>query len=45
MPIIEYWKSDTLTGFPNYSVGNQGPEDTEVLVARDSHTSIVMLKT
>jgi glucose-6-phosphate 1-dehydrogenase len=42
MPIIESWESNTTTGFPNYSVGTQGPEDAEALIARDGHTWIVM---
>jgi len=42
MPIIESWESNTVTGFPNYSVGTQGPEDAEALIARDGHTWIVM---
>jgi glucose-6-phosphate 1-dehydrogenase len=42
MPIIESWESNTTTGFPNYSIGTQGPEDAEALIARDGHTWIVM---
>jgi Glucose-6-phosphate 1-dehydrogenase len=42
MPIIESWESNTTTGFPNYSVGTQGPEDAEALIARDGHHWIVM---
>jgi glucose-6-phosphate 1-dehydrogenase len=42
MPVIESWESNTATGFPNYSVGTQGPEDAEALIARDGHTWIVM---
>ena len=42
MPIIESWESNNSTGFPNYSVGSQGPEDAEALIARDGRTWIVM---
>ena len=42
MPIIEAWEANTATGFPNYSVGMQGPADAEALIARDSHNWIVM---
>jgi glucose-6-phosphate 1-dehydrogenase len=42
MPIIESWEANSTTGFPNYSVGTQGPEDAEALIARDGHNWIVM---
>ena len=42
MPIIESWESNTATGFPNYTVGTQGPEDAEALIVRDGHTWNVM---
>src|SRR5450759_745851 len=42
MPIIEAWDADTTTGFPNYPVGTQGPEDAEALIARDGHNWILM---
>jgi glucose-6-phosphate 1-dehydrogenase len=42
MPIIETWEGNTSTGFPNYAVGTQGPEDAEALIARDGHHWIVM---
>jgi glucose-6-phosphate 1-dehydrogenase len=42
MPIIETWESNTATGFPNYPVSTQGPEDAEALIARDGRTWIVM---
>jgi glucose-6-phosphate 1-dehydrogenase len=42
MPIIETWEGNSNTGFPNYAVGTQGPEDAEALIARDGHHWIVM---
>ena len=40
MPIIEVWEANTSPDFPNYTVGMQGPEDAEALIARDSHNWI-----
>lgn len=40
MPIIEVWQANTTPGFPNYTVGMQGPEGAEALIARDSHNWI-----
>jgi glucose-6-phosphate 1-dehydrogenase len=42
MPVIESWEANNTTGFPNYGVGTQGPEDAEALIARDGHNWIVM---
>ena len=42
MPIIDAWETNTAAGFPNYSVGMQGPADAEALIARDGHNWIVM---
>lgn len=42
MPIIDVWEANTNPGFPNYSVGMQGPEDAEALIARDSHNWVTM---
>jgi glucose-6-phosphate 1-dehydrogenase len=41
MPVIETWEANTSTGFPNYAVATQGPEDAETLIARDGHHWIV----
>ena len=42
MPILEVWEANTTPGFPNYTVGMQGPEDAEALIARDSHNWTLM---
>jgi glucose-6-phosphate 1-dehydrogenase len=42
MPVIESWELNTTTSFPNYTVGTQGPEDAEALIAKDGHSWIVM---
>ncbi|HLN73751.1 MAG TPA: glucose-6-phosphate dehydrogenase [Prolixibacteraceae bacterium] len=41
MPIIEVWEANTTPGFPNYTVGMQGPEGAEALIAKDSHNWIL----
>jgi hypothetical protein len=40
--VREFTEAVTATGFPNYSVGTQGPADAEALIARDGHNWIVM---
>jgi len=42
MPIIDAWEANTTPDFPNYSVGTQGPEDAEALIARDGHNWVTM---
>ncbi|HAH22956.1 MAG TPA: glucose-6-phosphate dehydrogenase [Prolixibacteraceae bacterium] len=41
MPIIDVWAANTTPGFPNYTVGMQGPEGAEALIAKDSHNWIL----
>jgi glucose-6-phosphate 1-dehydrogenase len=35
MPVLEAWKDNSATDFPNYAAGSWGPESAELLVARD----------
>jgi glucose-6-phosphate 1-dehydrogenase len=42
MPIINAWKTNITSHFPNYPAGMEGPEDTETLIAKDSNNWIVM---
>lgn len=35
MPILDFWKEHSCTGFPNYAAGSWGPEEAEGLIARD----------
>jgi glucose-6-phosphate 1-dehydrogenase len=37
-PIQENWESKAPVDFPNYKPGSWGPEDAEVLVAKDGHS-------
>lgn len=38
MPIVEAWQEVEPVDFPNYDAGSWGPENAEVLVARDGRT-------
>jgi glucose-6-phosphate 1-dehydrogenase len=38
MPVLEAWESMPPPDFPNYAAGTWGPEDAEVLIARDGRT-------
>src|SRR6185295_11965858 len=40
MPVINSWETNPSVSFPNYGAGSQGPEDAEVLIARDGHNWI-----
>lgn len=35
MPILDYWKKNTVSDFPNYSADSWGPENAEALIAKD----------
>ncbi|HXN07491.1 MAG TPA: glucose-6-phosphate dehydrogenase [Nitrospiria bacterium] len=35
MPVLDAWKENPATEFPNYTPGSWGPESAEMLVARD----------
>ena len=41
MPVINSWDTNPSVNFPNYEAGGQGPEDAEVLLAKDGHNWIV----
>jgi glucose-6-phosphate 1-dehydrogenase len=34
-PILEYWDTHRLAGFPNYAAGSEGPKAADELLARD----------
>lgn len=34
-PILEFWKSEPPPEFPNYDAGTQGPEEADIMIARD----------
>ena len=42
MPIINAWKTNITSHFPNYAAGMEGPEDAEALIAKDGNNWIVM---
>ncbi len=42
MPIIENWKENPATNFPNYKAGSYGPEAAEALIAKYGNNWIVM---
>jgi glucose-6-phosphate 1-dehydrogenase len=42
MPVIETWDKNPTVNFPNYTAGNQGPEDAEALIAKDGKSWIAI---
>ncbi|MBV7533846.1 glucose-6-phosphate dehydrogenase [Chitinophaga sp. sic0106] len=40
MPILETWENRTPQDFPNYAPDSWGPDEADVLVARDGHSWI-----
>lgn len=40
-PIIDVWETINSTDFPNYQAGSWGPEETDILIARDGHNWIL----
>jgi glucose-6-phosphate 1-dehydrogenase len=40
--IMDAWESAPPSDFPNYPAGSWGPEEAQSLIARDSHTWIVL---
>lgn len=41
-PILEKWTSNPSVTFPNYKAGSEGPEDAEVLIARDGKSWVAL---
>jgi glucose-6-phosphate 1-dehydrogenase len=37
-PVLEMWEANEPSHFPNYAAGTWGPEDAEVLIAKDGRT-------
>lgn len=37
MPILNYWKNNTMNNFPNYPADSWGPEYAEALIAKDGY--------
>lgn len=42
MPILNNWKENPATNFPNYKAGSYGPESAEALIAKYGNNWIVM---
>jgi glucose-6-phosphate 1-dehydrogenase len=40
-PILDYWQEVKPADFPNYQAGTWGPEEAEILIAREGHTWIL----
>jgi len=39
-PILDSWQATRLSHFPNYQAGTWGPEEAEILIARDGRSWI-----
>lgn len=37
MPILNFWKRNSMPNFPNYSADSWGPENAEALIAKDGY--------
>jgi len=40
-PILDVWETVKYTDFPNYQAGSWGPEEADILIARDGHNWIL----
>ena len=40
-PILDVWETAKSSDFPNYQAGSWGPEETDILIARDGHNWIL----
>lgn len=40
-PILEVWENIKSNAFPNYPAGSWGPEEADILIARDGNTWVV----
>jgi glucose-6-phosphate 1-dehydrogenase len=40
-PVLDVWETVKSTDFPNYTAGSWGPEEADILIARDGNTWVV----
>lgn len=42
MPVLGTWQANPSVNFPNYTAGTDGPENGEILIAKDGHSWVML---